>query len=102
MEFAYGELGLSPEELAGLTPFQFELKTKGYSTKRLKDEEIFRKLGWLTFAMNADPKASKGVTLDDIWPTTATVKRAKERNVKAKSKVYTSMVDEFKKRRGLK
>jgi hypothetical protein len=43
-------------------------------------EENFRKLGWLVFAMGADPKSAKKTTLDDIWPTYLTVKKAKERN----------------------
>jgi len=73
-------MGLSPRELAELTPFQFEIKCRGYQKGRLAIEENFRKLGWITFAMGADPKASKKVTLDDIWPTSETVKKAKERN----------------------
>lgn len=80
MEFAFGQMGLSPRELAELTPFQFELKCKGYRSGLLVIEENFRKLGWIVFAMNADPKSSKKTTLDDIWPTTETVKLAKERN----------------------
>lgn len=77
-------MGLSPKELAELTPFQFEIKCRGYKAGLLVIEENFRKLGWLTFAMAADPKASKKITVDDIWPTAATVKKAKERNKLAK------------------
>jgi len=73
-------MGLSPRELAELTPFQFEIKCRGYKSGLLVVEENFRKLGWLVFAMGADPKSAKKTTLDDIWPTVLTVKKAKERN----------------------
>jgi len=87
-------MGLSPRELAELTPFQFEIKCRGYKTGLLVIEENFRKLGWITFAMGADPKASKKLTLDDIWPTALTVKKAKERNKEA-SNLATQTLAKF-------
>lgn len=68
MAFAYGVMGLSPEELAGITPFQFELKCKGFKDGQSRIEVNFRKLAWITFAVNADPKAAKGMTIDSVWP----------------------------------
>jgi hypothetical protein len=68
MSFAYGVMGLSPEEFAGITPFQFELKCKGFKDGQSRIETNFRKLGWITFAVNADPKAAKGMTIDSVWP----------------------------------
>lgn len=96
MAFAYGRLGLTPVELAGLTPFQFELMCKGYSDAIDKEESNFRKLGWIVFAMQADPKALKKTTIDEIWPTQKTVNKAKERTGITKRKV-NSIMDKFKK-----
>ena len=66
-EFAYGRMGLSVEEFAGLTPFVFDLKYKGYKDLDYSHELRFRKLAYMIYAVNADPKAQK-LTLDDIWP----------------------------------
>ena len=90
-------MGLSPEELAGLTPFQFELKMKGYHESLLRREEDFRNLAWIIFCVNADPKASKKVTKDDIWPNGKSIKKAKERNQVAKDVVQSTM-DKFRKK----
>lgn len=100
MEFAYGTLGLSPEQLAGLTPFQFEIKCRGFKAFRIDEENQFRKLAYIMFCLNADPKASKNVTIDDIWPNANTIKKAEKRNELTKSKV-ASMMDRFKKNKGL-
>ena len=97
MELAYGEMGLSPAELAGLTPFQFELKLTGFRESLLRREEDFRNLAYIFFAMNADPKASKNVTKDDIWPNGRTIKKARVRNDKTKAKVYEIMMEKFRK-----
>lgn len=90
-------MGLSPRELAELTPFQFEIKCKGYREGLLVIEENFRKLGWINFAMAADPKTSKKVELDDIWPTYATVKKAKERNKIAENLAVQTLAKFMKK-----
>lgn len=68
MKFAYGVMGLSPEEFAGITPFYFNLKCEGFKDGQHRIEANFRKLGWITFAVNADPGASKGMTIDSVWP----------------------------------
>lgn len=73
-------MGLSPKELAELTPFQFELKIKGYKTSLLRREEDFRNLSYIMFSIHADAKSKSKITKDDIWPTVETVKKAKERN----------------------
>lgn len=95
-------MGLSPEQLAGLTPFQFELKCKGFKSLRIDEENQFRKLAYIIFCLNADPKSSKDVEIDDIWPNANSIKKAEARNEKTKSKVYATMIDLYKKRKGLK
>lgn len=95
-------MGLSPEQLAGLTPFQFEIKCKGYKALRIDDENRFRKLAYIHFCLNADPKNSKDITIDDIWPNENSIKKALVRNEKATSKVYATMLDRFKQNKGLK
>lgn len=68
MKFAFGVMGLSPAEFAGITPFYFNLKCEGFKDGQHRIEANFRKLGWITFAVNADPKAAKGMTIDNVWP----------------------------------
>lgn len=94
-------MGLSPRELAELTPFQFELKCRGYKQGLLVIEENFRKLGWITFAMSADPKSAKKTTVDDIWPTSETVKKAKERN-KAATSLVSQTLNKFMQKQQIK
>jgi len=102
MEIAYGEMGLSPEQLAGLTPFQFEIKLKGYSNGLLRREEDFRNLAWIIFGVNVSAKEikSKNITKDDIWPTALTIAKAKERNEIDKQKI-NHILEAFKKQKGL-
>ena len=100
MQLAYGEMALSPEQLAGLTPFQFEMKLKGFRDGLIRREEDFRNLAWITFCLNADPKNAKKVTKDDIWPNANTVVKAKERNKEA-IKHVDSILEKFKKQKGL-
>jgi len=95
-------LGLSPEQLAGLTPFQFELKCKGFKSLRIDEENQFRKLAYIIFCLNADPKSSKNITMDDIWPNANSIKKAEVRNEKATSKVYSTMIERFKQNKGVK
>lgn len=45
-------LGLSVEELAGLTPFNFEIKCAGYRYSKKIEESLIRKMTWLNVAMN--------------------------------------------------
>lgn len=45
-------LGLSVEELAGLTPFDFEIKCAGYRHSKKIEESLVRKMTWLNVAMN--------------------------------------------------
>lgn len=66
MEYAYGVLGLSVEELAGLTPFTFELKCKGYEHGKTKEEHWFRNVAWFAVAPHLDPK--KHMTINKLWP----------------------------------
>lgn len=68
MAFAFGVLGLSFDEFAGMTPYIFNLKCTGFRDKQYRIESNFRKLGWITFAVNADPAKSKGMTIDNVWP----------------------------------
>lgn len=73
MKFAFGVMGLSPEEFAGITPFYFNLKCEGFKDGQHRIEANFRKLAWITFAVNADPKAAKGMTIDSVWPVAGQV-----------------------------
>lgn len=95
LEFAYGELGLSPIDLAVLTPYDFELKVSGHVNGLEKVENNFRKLAWITFALNADPKASKGTTIDEIWPVRGTKAKREKTALFSQTKVK-SMMAKFK------
>lgn len=92
LEFAYGELGLTTGELAELTPFEFELKVSGYLNKLDKLENNYRKLAWINFALNTDPKSSKGMTVDDIWPTRHTKDKPKKKALFSKAQIK-KMID---------
>lgn len=61
-------MGLSPVEFAELTPFLFDLKCEGFKDAELALESRTQRLAWVIFGVNADPKAAKGVTPDDIYP----------------------------------
>lgn len=91
-------MGLSPRELAELTPFQFELKVKGFKARDIDIENYFRKLAYIQYAIASNPEA-RG-TIDDIWPNANTVEKAKKRNTITKSKVQNTLAA-FKKQRGL-
>lgn len=95
LEFAYGELGLSPIELAVLTPYDFELKVAGHINGLEKVENNFRKLSWIIFALNADPKSSKGTTIDEIWPMRGTKAKREKTALFSQTKVK-SMMAKFK------
>lgn len=95
LEFAYGELGLTPVELAELTPFDFELKVSGHINGLERSENNFRKLAWITFALNADPKSSKGTTIDEIWPVRGTKAKREKTKLFSDSKMKT-MMSKFK------
>lgn len=58
-------LGLSVEELAGLTPFDFELKCNGFNVKQRREENLFRRVGFLSVVGHLDPK--KHITIDKVW-----------------------------------
>lgn len=96
LEFAYGELGLSPIDLAILTPYDFELKVSGHVNGLEKVENNFRKLAWIIFALNADPKASKGTTISEIWPVRGTKAKREKTSIFSQRKVKT-MMDQFEK-----
>ena len=92
-------MGLSPRELAELTPFQFELKVKGFKARDIDIENYFRKLAYINYAIASDPKADRA-TMDDIWPNANTIKKAVNRNQITKSKVQKTL-ELFKKIKGL-
>lgn len=95
MEFAYGTMGLSPVEFAVLTPFAFDLKCKGYTRKLDDDELSFRKLAWITFALHADPKAAKRMTIDDLWPRRSSIGKKKASKAGMKMDV-ANMMDKYR------
>lgn len=98
MEFAYGVMGLTPEQLAGLTPFAFNQKCEGYAKKREMETENFRMLAYITYKMNAGKNDNK--SMDDIWPTAQTAKRREEKNrLMAKNK--KKLLIAYKKRKGI-
>lgn len=77
-------MGLSTAEFAVLTPFMFNLKCKGYIRKIDEDEAPFRKLGWITFCMGADPKQVKKTQPDDIWPKRSDIGKKKQQKQELK------------------
>jgi len=80
-------MGLSVAEFAALTPFQFELKCKGYVRARDEEESNFRRLAYINFAMSADKKTAAKYTIDDIWPTRSGAVKQKEQKGLTKNKV---------------
>lgn len=88
-------MGLSVAELAALTPFQFELKCKGYIAKQDNEEMNFRRLAYIVFLMGADPKKANKITIDDIWPTRTGAQKSKEKKGLTKRKV-NSLMDKFR------
>lgn len=100
MEFAYGQMGLSPKELAELTPFQFELKVKGFKARDIDKENYFRKLTYHLYAINVAAESRGSLDIDDIWPNANTVKKAANRNKITQTKVQKTL-EAFKKMKGL-
>lgn len=88
-------MGLSVEQFAALTPFSFQLKCIGQRDYDRLQESFFRKLGWITYAVNADSKNNK-MTIDDVWPISD--KQIKPRPVFSKKEV-DKMLDKFRKRK---
>lgn len=66
LKLAYGEMGLSTEELAGLTPFQFMFKIEGYRKRQRTEENNFRRLAEFVIAPHRDPKSN--LNIFDLWP----------------------------------
>jgi hypothetical protein len=66
LKYAYGVLGLSVEELAGLTPCVFELKCEGYKMQSDHTENMFRKVAFFSMAPHLDSK--NNVTPQSVWP----------------------------------
>lgn len=95
-------MGLSPAELAGLTPFQFEIKLKGFSNANLRREEDFRNLAWIIFGVNVSAKEikNKNITKDDIWPNALSIAKAKNRNEESKNTI-NNILEAFKKQKAL-
>ena len=60
-------MGLSVTEFAAITPFVFNLKYKGFKDLDYSHELRFRKVAYMIYAMNRDPKEQK-LTLDEVWP----------------------------------
>lgn len=60
---------MSFSDLATLTPYLFMLKCRGYIGRQRLEESHFRRLGWIIFRMNADPKKSASQTMDKVFPS---------------------------------
>jgi hypothetical protein len=58
-------MGLSPDDLAGLTLYDFDLKCEGFKRKMQVEESLFRKVAWFSMAPHLG-KNSKGI--DYFWP----------------------------------
>jgi len=94
-------MGLTPAELEQYTYAQFELKCKGFFDLRIDDENYFRKLTYHLYAINVSADSRANLDIDDLWPNANTIKKAEVRNDKAKSKVYSIMLERFKQNKGL-
>lgn len=97
MKYALGVLGLSVEELAGLTPFLFEMKCDGHKMQSDYTENMFRKVAYFAMAPHLDSK--KNVTPQSVWPMDIDAENGKKllftkREIKKKLDKYT----EFKQR----
>ena len=88
-------MGLSVEQFAALTPFSFQLKCIGLRDFDRLQESFFRKLGWITYAVNSDPKGNK-MTIDDVWPLSN--KQVKPKALFSKREI-DRMVQRFSKRK---
>lgn len=93
-EYAYGRMGLSVTEFAEITPFVFDLKYKGFKDLDYTYELRFRKLAYMIYAVNADPKGPK-LTLDDVWPMPG--RRAKQATTLFSKKQIDKLVADFRK-----
>lgn len=56
---------MSPDDLAGLTMYDFELKCEGFGRKLKNEESLFRRVAWFAMAPHLG-KNSKGI--DYFWP----------------------------------
>jgi len=63
MCFAYGVLGMSVEELAGFTLYNFDLKCEGYKQKENKEESWFRNVALFSVAPHVESSGS----LASLW-----------------------------------
>lgn len=95
VEFALGTMGMSQQDFFEITPYYFDLKCKGFSRLQDDDEENFRKLGWIVFAMNADQKSVKRTSIDDIWPTKANAHKQKQQKGLTKN-IVANMMKNFR------
>lgn len=98
IEVAYGHMGLTPYELALLTPYQYNLKVKGYLGKQDLTESYFRRLAYINVCINSDPKSRRKPDLDTIWPTRHTKKATTQEMTQ--SKVQT-MLELLKKKQNV-
>lgn len=83
-------MGLSPVELAGLTPYQFDLKYKGYVEGKDAEEMYFMKLARIIVALQADPNKPLP-PMSEIWPTHYDVAKDKQELVVTKKNLDASI-----------
>lgn len=67
LSFAYGNMGMTPLELAQFTPFELNLAYEGYVKKQDAEEMYFRKMTWYLLTPHL-PKDSK-FSMQQLWPT---------------------------------
>lgn len=62
-------LGLSVEELANLTPFDFELKCAGYRQAKKIEESLHRKAAFVEIVMNIAKGHNPMHVLNELFPS---------------------------------
>lgn len=74
LQTAYGQIGLSPLELAQFTPYEYNLCVKGYLNKMDLVESYHRRQAYIEMCIHSDPKSKRKPDMDAIWPTRHTKK----------------------------
>jgi hypothetical protein len=58
-------MGMSPDEFAGMTLFDFDLKCEGFKRKIKNEESMFRKVAWFSMAPHLGKNAP---SIERLWP----------------------------------
>jgi hypothetical protein len=95
MAFALGNMGMTLEQYAATTEYQFMMKLKGFKEEAKRLQYNLRNVAFIV----ASPNLKKGTTHEQIWPIDTI--GTKQKPLFSKKQV-SSMVRHFKKMRELR